>query len=80
MPGYSPHPFHWTPADGQRHASADAHPPGALVYPDGTEVTTLCERTVLAESGDMAWLWPTCADCNAAARALVGLPPLAGER
>ncbi len=39
---WSPHPFHWVPAGGQRHASTDAHPNGGHLYPDGTAVTTLC--------------------------------------
>ncbi|MDA3647990.1 hypothetical protein LZ318_22675 [Saccharopolyspora indica] len=80
MSGYRPHPFHWAPAAGQRHASADEHPPGAAVYPNGTEITTLCGLAVEADAGDMAWLWPTCVDCNAAARTLAGVPPLAGGR
>lgn len=77
---YRPHPFHWVPAVGQRHASADEHPPGASIYPDGTKVTTLCERTVKAATGDIAWLWETCPDCNAAAHvlALCPMPPTVG--
>lgn len=72
---YRPHPFHWVPADGRRHASTDEHPPGASMYPDGTTVTTLCDRTVSAETGEMAWLWRTCPKCHVAARALAGLSP-----
>ncbi|WP_093148377.1 zinc finger protein [Saccharopolyspora antimicrobica] len=78
MPTYQPHPFHWVPADGQRHASADPHPLGASVYSSGADVTTLCERTVEADVSELAWLWATCADCNAAARVLAGLPPKVG--
>ncbi|MEV0085278.1 zinc finger protein [Saccharopolyspora sp. NPDC003752] len=77
---YQPHPFHWVPADGQRHASADKHPPGASIYPDGTEITTLCEQSLTAETSDTAWLWGTCPDCNAAVRTRVGLPPMASAR
>lgn len=80
MPGYRPHPFHWVPADGRRHASTDEHPPGASIYPDGTETSTLCQRTVKADTSDTAWLWETCLDCNSAAHELAGLPPLAGAR
>ncbi|WP_333777767.1 zinc finger protein [Saccharopolyspora oryzae] len=80
MSNYQPHPFHWVPAEGQRHASTDERPSGSSIYPDGIEVTTLCEQTVMASTGEMAWLWPTCPGCNAAARARAGLPPMAGAR
>ncbi|RKT88494.1 zinc-finger [Saccharopolyspora antimicrobica] len=77
---FQPHPFHWVPADGQRHASADPHPPGASIYPDGTEVTTLCGQELAAEASDTAWLWGTCPVCDVAARRRAGMPPMAGAR
>ena len=64
------HPFHWVPAQGERHASADPRPSGG--YPAGLTVSTLCEQEVPAEVGEVAWLWNTCATCNAEARRLVG--------
>ncbi|GAA4852281.1 zinc finger protein [Saccharopolyspora rosea] len=68
---YSPHPFHWVPAGGARHASADEkHAVGN--YPTGTAVTTLCGDGVIAENTAVAWLWPTCATCNAEAHRLAG--------
>ncbi|GAA0516326.1 hypothetical protein GCM10011581_46210 [Saccharopolyspora subtropica] len=77
MATYRPHPFHWVPAAGQRHASTDPHSAGN-VYATGADVTTLCERRVKAETDELAWLWETCPDCNAAARVLAGLPPMLG--
>ncbi|MDA3644529.1 hypothetical protein LZ318_23130 [Saccharopolyspora indica] len=69
---YRPHPFSWVPAEGQRHASSDQRPAGG--WPDDTEVTTLCSQQVRAATGDLAWLWPTCAACNTEARKLAGFP------
>jgi zinc finger protein len=63
------YPFHWVPADGLRHASLDERPCGCR-YPTGTEVSTLCRREVVADDGELAWLWETCADCNAEAHRL----------
>ncbi|MDA3646647.1 hypothetical protein LZ318_25925 [Saccharopolyspora indica] len=77
---YRAHPFHWVPGAGQRHASTDARPVGTLVYPAGTEVSTLCEESVQADSSEIAWLWPTCSACNRAAHKLAGLPPVGGAR
>ncbi|WP_188989866.1 zinc finger protein [Saccharopolyspora thermophila] len=62
------YPFHWVPAAGQRHASLDAHPDGALAYPSGTGVRTLCGSQLTADNSKLAWLWETCAECNAEAR------------
>ncbi|MER7013299.1 zinc finger protein [Saccharopolyspora sp. NPDC000359] len=70
------------PADGKRHASTDPHPPGASIYLDGVEVTTLCQLTVEVSTSDTAWFWPTCPDCNVKAHELAGcpMPPIAGAR
>lgn len=78
---YAPHPFHWLPAAGARHASADSQQLGHR-YAPGAEVTTLCDKRVKAESGEIAWLWETCPDCNAAAHVLARcpMPPVAGAR
>ncbi|QUH05359.1 hypothetical protein HUO13_35365 [Saccharopolyspora erythraea] len=76
---YAQHPFHWVPANGARHASIDPQGAGNAYVP-GVEITTLCTRRVAAETGDMAWLWETCPECNAAARVLAGLPPMVGAR
>ncbi|GAB3673596.1 MULTISPECIES: zinc finger protein [Saccharopolyspora] len=73
---WSPHPFHWVPAGGQRHASTDAHPNGGHLYPDGTAVTTLCgDSTLQADNGDHAWLWSECETCRAHTYDLAGTPP-----
>lgn len=65
-----PHPFHWVPAEGERHASTDVRPPGG--YPTGTNVTTLCGQCLTAEDGVLPWLWTTCSSCNATARRMAG--------
>lgn len=65
-----PHPFHWVPADGKRHASTDTRPTGG--YPRGTHVRTLCGQQLDAEDGVLPWLWNTCSPCNTAARRLTG--------
>ena len=62
------HPFHWVPAEGQRHASAGAQPPGG--YPSGASVRTLCEQELRADTGELAWLWGTCPPCNKQAHVL----------
>jgi hypothetical protein len=67
MATYQPHPFHWVPAGGQRHAArtrVDA----------GLEARTLCGERVRATYSDTAWLWETCADCDVAAHKLAGVP------
>ncbi|SFS71177.1 zinc finger protein [Saccharopolyspora flava] len=64
------HPFHWVPALGERHASTDPRPSGG--YPAGSTITTLCDRQMNAEVGEMAWLWTTCPACNAEAHRMVG--------
>lgn len=68
------HPFTWVPAADERHASVDPAP--AHAYPAGQEIARLCGREVIAEVGDYAWLWPTCADCDRRAREMVGAPAL----
>jgi zinc finger protein len=74
---YKPHPFHWVPADGRRHASADERP--GNTYADGTEVGTLCGRQLVADNSTVAWFWETCPDCDVRAHALAGVP-MAGIR
>lgn len=59
------YPFHWVPAAGERHASADRRPEGALAYPTGTSVGTLCRERLSADNSEIGWLWPTCDGCNA---------------
>ncbi|MCI2421839.1 hypothetical protein MOQ72_30830 [Saccharopolyspora sp. K220] len=66
------HPFHWTPAQGQRHASLDTRPGGG--YPTGMSVKTLCNQQLTAENTDLAWLWLTCPDCDVEAHRLAGVP------
>lgn len=67
---YRPHSFTWVPAAQQRHASPDSLPQGAHAYPDSTEITTLCGKTLTATAGELAWLWLTCPDCNTEARTI----------
>ncbi len=69
-----PRPFTWVPAAGHRHASSDDKPPSREFPPD-TNVATLYGRVVVSAAGDLAWLWPTCGDCDEQARALVAMPP-----
>ncbi|WP_246868998.1 zinc finger protein [Saccharopolyspora sp. ASAGF58] len=75
---YQPHPFHWVPADGQRHASTDARLGGG--YPTRVCVATLCGHQLIADNTDRAWLWDTCPDCNAAAHKLAHYLPAVGAR
>ncbi|WP_461155600.1 zinc finger protein [Saccharopolyspora tripterygii] len=70
---FQPHPFHWAPAAGRRHASVDPYPPGCSIYPDGVEITTLCGETVTSARGELAWLWETCPGCDQAVRKLLGI-------
>ncbi|MEU5848920.1 zinc finger protein [Saccharopolyspora shandongensis] len=72
MDSYRPHPFHWVPADGKRHASADPRPGAG--YPTGVCVETLCGRQLIADNTDLGWLWGTCPDCDAAAHKLARCP------
>lgn len=63
------HPFRWLPAEGERHATAEVRLAGA--YATGDQVASLCGLSVLAAEGtEIAWLWPTCPDCNTAAHRL----------
>ncbi|MEU5847405.1 zinc finger protein [Saccharopolyspora shandongensis] len=64
------YPFHWVPAGGARHASLDSRPDGALAYPSGTGVQTLCGYRLAADNSELAWLWETCAECGAVAKRL----------
>ncbi|GAA4857929.1 zinc finger protein [Saccharopolyspora cebuensis] len=73
---YQPHPFHWVPGAGLRHASTA---PNFGLYPDGEEVVTLCGALVAADNSVLAWLWRTCTVCDAEARVLAGMPK-AGTR
>ncbi|WP_184727724.1 zinc finger protein [Saccharopolyspora phatthalungensis] len=57
------YPFHWVPAAGQRHASLDERPDGALAYPSGTEVSTLCGAQLAADNSVLAWFWESCVPC-----------------
>ena len=61
--------FGWVPADGGRHATADVRLAGA--YATGETIVALCARKVtVAKSTEVAWLWPTCVECNSEAYAL----------
>ncbi|WP_017976326.1 zinc finger protein [Actinopolyspora halophila] len=71
------HPFVWVPGGGARHASGDVVPPPGVEFPEGVVVSTLCGVEVSAETGEVAWLWGTCRDCDERTRELVGLEPLA---
>ena len=63
------HPFRWVPADGGRHATADVRLAGA--YAAGETIVALCARKVtVAKSTEVAWLWPTCSECNSEAHAV----------
>ncbi|MGI8309312.1 zinc finger protein [Saccharopolyspora hattusasensis] len=77
---YRPHPFSWVPGAEQRHATIDDRPPGG--WRDGETVTTLCDLSIQAKTSELAWLWDTCPDCNAAAHVLAQcpMPPAAGAR
>ncbi|WP_433868789.1 zinc finger protein [Saccharopolyspora sp. CA-218241] len=66
------HPFHWVPADGERHATTAGRPLGG--YSDGTVLETLCGRELRAVSGELAWLWFTCPDCDHEAHRMAGAP------
>ncbi|GAB2734815.1 hypothetical protein GCM10027174_04620 [Salinifilum aidingensis] len=68
-----PLPFTWVPAEGHRHASRDDVPPPGREFPPDMSVTTLCGRQVTTATGEVAWFWPTCFDCDERARALVGV-------
>ncbi|GAA2774214.1 zinc finger protein [Saccharopolyspora taberi] len=67
------HPFRWAPAANERHASRDTAPAGGL-YPNGECVETLCGRELSVDNSDIAWLWPTCPDCNQVAHRIAGCP------
>ncbi|NHD18118.1 MULTISPECIES: zinc finger protein [Actinopolyspora] len=68
------HPFTWVPAAWQRHASRDPVPPPAAEFPQGVLVSTLCGQELTSASGELAWLWGTCPECDDAAREIVGVP------
>ncbi|NHD18961.1 MULTISPECIES: zinc finger protein [unclassified Actinopolyspora] len=69
------HPFTWVPGDHARHVSEDPVPPPGVEFPPDLTVTALCGREVTSAAGEIAWLWPTCPDCDDRARELVGAPP-----
>lgn len=69
-----PHPFTWVPAEGHRHASRDDVPSPAREFPPDMSVMALCGRQITTATGDVAWFWPTCFDCDERARTLAGLP------
>ncbi|MFT7841812.1 zinc finger protein [Saccharothrix sp. BKS2] len=69
-------PFRWLPHDGGRHA-VDVD----LVAHD--RATTLCgEELVIpaAPATKREWCWPTCAECDAAWRAVEGISPFPRQR
>lgn len=69
---YSPHPFCWRPAAGNRHATTERPR-------DGEEFTTLCGAGEIADLGEIAWFFPTRADCNQRAHDLAAVPMPAQE-
>ncbi|WP_312864254.1 zinc finger protein [Saccharopolyspora phatthalungensis] len=62
----------------QRHATPDQRPAGG--WPEDAEVTALCNRRIRPESGELAWLWPTCPECDVAAHVLAGAPMVGSRR
>ncbi|GAA2796349.1 zinc finger protein [Saccharopolyspora taberi] len=72
---YRPHPFRWVPAEGQRHATTDRLAAGG--WSDGEAVTMLCGESVEVDNSVEAWLWETCADCNAEAHRMARVPMVA---
>ncbi|MGI8308802.1 hypothetical protein [Saccharopolyspora hattusasensis] len=42
----------------------------------------MCGHQLIADNTELAWLWDTCPDCNAAAHVLAGvpMPPAVGAR
>ncbi|PKW19860.1 hypothetical protein [Saccharopolyspora spinosa] len=71
MATYRPHPFSWTPGGSLRHATGDEYPSGGW---RDDKVTTLCGRPIRVDTSELAWLWDTCPDCNAAAHVLAQCP------
>lgn len=67
MGTYQPHPFHWVPAGGQRHASQRR-------VGDGEPARMLCGEHIVASYAEIAWLWETCSSCNITAHELAGVP------
>lgn len=65
---YRPHAFLWRPAARERHASK------ADDLSDGVEALMLCGATHRVVLSWEAWLWSTCAACNAQAHLLVNGP------
>ena len=66
-----PHPFHWQPGDGLRHATLQARPRGG--YTDETRIETLCGTSITVDDSEHAWLWTTCSECNKVAHVLAGI-------
>ncbi|MBB5159985.1 zinc finger protein [Saccharopolyspora phatthalungensis] len=69
---FRPHPFHWVPAEGKRHASTDPKP--FKGYPTGFVVATLCGHQLAADNSEPAWFWEMCAACDVKARDLAKTP------
>ncbi|MBB5808840.1 hypothetical protein F4560_008608 [Saccharothrix ecbatanensis] len=64
-------PFRWLPYDRRRHAvNAEAR--------DNETTTTLCDEKLTIPATPATreeWCWPTCSACDAAWRAVEGIPP-----
>lgn len=60
-------PFYWWPVEHRRHAIAGRRP----AAPSGTTGQSLCGKEItLPEDDRYTWLWPSCAECWDAAKAL----------
>ncbi|MDI2026978.1 zinc finger protein [Saccharopolyspora sp. TS4A08] len=64
---FQPHPFHWVPAGGQRHATRTR-------LESGEVGTALCGESITPDRSEIAWFWATCGSCNVAAHELAGVP------
>ncbi|MDI2032822.1 zinc finger protein [Saccharopolyspora sp. TS4A08] len=64
---YSPHPFCWRPAGGERHATTER--PG-----EGQTFTALCGLVAEADLSEIGWFFATCGACNARAHELAAVP------
>ncbi|GAA2776422.1 zinc finger protein [Saccharopolyspora taberi] len=66
-----PHPFHWQPGDGLRHATLETRPRGG--FTGEAQVETLCGASINVDDSAQAWLWATCPECNKVAHVLAGI-------
>ncbi|MFC6090744.1 zinc finger protein [Saccharothrix lopnurensis] len=69
-------PFRWLPHNGKRHAV-----PEHVVAHD--EATTLCGEELVVpvrRASNLAWCWPTCAECDAAWRQVERIPAFPRQR